>query len=258
VIRAFDSHCHLQDDAFSDDRDQVYREAHQLGLGFIIPGYSRASSEAAVRLAGVLDDAYALVGIHPHDAAAFEPQDEQLLEQWSHDPRVVGIGEIGLDYHYDLSPRPVQRAVFLRQLQLAHAWSLPVAIHTREAEEETLELITEAKTTRAVLHCFTGTEAFAQALLERGFYLSFSGVVTFANAGALRGVVRNVPLERLLIETDSPYLAPVPFRGRRNQPAWVVNVAKVIATEKNCSVEEVFSHTMANTLKVFSLNADNL
>jgi len=173
VILAYDSHCHLQDEAYQEDRDAVYAEAHQAGLGLIIPGYSRASSEAAVNLAGRLDDAFALVGVHPHDALHFDAEDEGLIRQWSQEPQVVGIGEIGLDYHYDFSPRERQQAVLLRQLQLAQELSLPVAIHSREAEEDTLALVDRVTLADGVLHCFTGSQAFADALVARGFYLSF-------------------------------------------------------------------------------------
>jgi len=251
MIRGFDSHCHLQDEAFDLDRDQVYRDAHEAGLGLIIPGFSRTSSEMGIEVAAAWDDAYALVGVHPHDAQHFDSEDEVLIRRWSEAQEVVGIGEIGLDYHYDFSPREQQRHAFLTQLKLARDLELPVAIHSREAEEDTLELIDRVSRARGVLHCFTGSQAFADALLARGFYLSFSGVVTFANAGALRAVLRTVPLERMLIETDAPYLAPVPHRGQRNQPLWVVEVAELIAIEKSCSVKEVFSHSMANTQKVF-------
>lgn len=255
MILGYDSHCHLQDPAFDVDRQDVYAKAHALGLGMIIPGYSRASSEQAVNLANGWDHAYALVGVHPHDARDFTSEDEGLMRSWSREPKVVGIGEIGLDYHYDLSPRRRQREVLLAQLLLARELSLPVSIHSREAEEDTLELIDGVKGIRGVLHCFTGSLAFAQALLSREFYLSFSGVVTFASAKALREVVGVVPLERMLIETDSPYLAPVPYRGRRNQPDWVFSVAELVAKEKSCSEKEVFSKTMANTIALFSVKA---
>lgn len=254
MIRGFDSHCHLQDDAFEEDRDAVYAKAREAGLGLIIPGYSRASSEAAVELAHDLEDTFALVGVHPHDAKDFDDQDEALIRTWATNPVVVGIGEIGLDYHYDFSPRAIQRDVFLRQLRLARELELPVSVHSREAEADTLALIDQAMPVRGVLHCFTGSQEFADGVLARGFYISFSGVVTFANAKALRQVVQSVSLERMLIETDSPYLAPVPFRGRRNQPAYVAKVAELIAAQKNCSVKEVFSRTTANTIKAFMRN----
>ena len=249
---AFDSHCHLQDAAFDDDREAVYEAAHTHGLGLIVPGYSRSSSAAAVEFSETHPGAWALVGVHPHDASAFSNDDESLLRQWLCRPHVVGMGEIGLDYHYDLSPRDVQREVFQRQLILAREVGAAVAIHSREAEADTLAAIDQVPGIRGVLHCFTGSLAFAEALLARGWMISFSGVVTFASAGALREVVRRVPLERMLVETDAPYLAPVPFRGRRNQPLWVEQVAVAVAEQKKCTEKEVFRQSTENIYQVFS------
>ncbi len=251
--QGFDSHCHLQDPAFEADREAVYESVHDRGWGLLIPGYSRASSAAGVEFCQTHPGTWALVGVHPHDADAFEDDDEQLIRQWLSRPHVVGVGEIGLDYHYHRSPRDVQRRVFQRQLMLARELGVTVAVHSREAEADTLAEIDQVPGLRGVLHCFTGSLGFAEALLERGWMISFAGVVTFANAGSLREVVRRLPLERMLVETDAPYLAPVPFRGRRNQPLWVEEVVAAVAEQKHCTEKEVFRQCTENTYAAFCL-----
>jgi len=210
------------------------------------------SSRRAVEFCREHEDAWALVGLHPHDSKDWTADDGLRLRQWiMEDPEVVGIGEIGLDYHYDHSPREIQRRVFQDQLELAQAQDVPVAVHTREAEVETWEIIRAVGHRRGVIHCFTGTMAFAQQMVEFGWYISFSGVITFKSAQELRGVVKALPMDRLLIETDSPYLSPVPWRGQRNEPLRVIRVAEVMAAQKNCSTEEVFATTLSNTTNLF-------
>ena len=186
----FDSHCHLQDPAFETDREQVYERAHSQNIGLIVPGYSMKTSEAALAFASSHPHTYALVGVHPHDARDVSDDDYQILQQWCTVPKVVGVGEIGLDYHYMNSPQHTQREVFLRQLTLARDLGLPVSVHSREAEEDTLELIGMVPGVIGVLHCFSGSVEFAKELLHKGFYISFAGIL--ASAKIFRTCDRNV------------------------------------------------------------------
>jgi TatD DNase family protein len=254
TLKMIDSHCHLQDPAFDADRDDVYQRAHQGGVGMIVPGYTMPSSNAAVEFAQEKVDTWALVGIHPHDAKDCRPSDLAQLEKWVKTRgAVVGIGEIGLDYHYNHSLPEVQRTVFYEQLALARHLGVAASVHTREAEADTWQIIHEAGHRRGVIHCFTGTVEFAQRLVDFGWYISFSGTVTFKSAHELRKVAQSVPWDRLLIETDAPYLSPVPWRGQRNEPMRVVRVAEVLAALKNCSTEQVFAVTMSNAATLFGL-----
>lgn len=253
AIRLFDTHCHLQDRAFDRDREEAYSRARQAGVGLILAGWDRESSSHGVAFSQQHRDCWSMVGLHPHDARAWDANWPEQLAQWVRQPKVVGIGEIGLDFHYLHSPKAVQEEVFRAQLHLARQWDLPVSIHSREAEAETLAALDEVPGTLGVLHCFTGGPAFARALLDRGLFISFSGIVSFANATEIRAAVRMVPWDRLLIETDAPYLSPRPWRGQRNEPMRVVRVGEVVAEEKNVAPEEVFRHVMANTLRVFPL-----
>ncbi|MCL8208362.1 MAG: TatD family hydrolase [Actinomycetia bacterium] len=250
-MRLVDSHGHLQDPAFDADRDLVWQRAVAAGVGVVIPGYSEASSRDAVALAERWPTAWAAVGIHPHEAGEWSETCRRAIAEWARHPRVVAIGEIGLDYYRDLSPRPLQRAVFLEQLALARAAGLPVSVHSRDAEEDTLGCLGEVPEVAGVLHCFTGSERMARRLLDRGFYLSFAGPLTFRNGQHLRDIARWVPLDRVLVETDAPYMAPVPYRGRRNEPAWVVHTARVLAQVKNLPEKEVFDQIVANTHALF-------
>lgn len=254
MMRVIDSHCHLQDEDFSQDREAVYQRTIQEGVAVIVPGYTMASSAAAVAFVQDRPLAWALVGVHPHDSQDFSPRDADQLAQWLQRPTVRGIGEIGLDYHYDHSPRDIQRRVFREQLELARDLEVPVSVHTREAEEDTLAIVREVGFSRGVIHCFTGTAEFAEAIMAEGWYISFSGAITFKSAHALRAVVAQVPLERILVETDSPYLSPVPWRGQRNEPLRVIRVAEVVAAQKNCLTQQVFDSTLSNTSKLFSVS----
>lgn len=256
-LKMIDSHCHLQDDDYAEDREQVYERTIGEQVGMIIPGYTMASSEAAIRFVNEHEGTWALLGIHPHDAKMVEPRHLQTVEEWARgEPKVVGIGEIGLDYHYNHSLPEVQRVIFQQQLDLAKRLDVPAAVHTREAEEDTVTLIQEAGVTKGVIHCFTGSLVFAEQMVQLGWYISFSGAITFKSAHGLRDVVSHVPLHRILIETDSPYLSPVPWRGQRNEPLRVVRIAEIIAAQKNCSTQQVFSQTLSNTISLFSVTAD--
>lgn len=255
TLRLIDSHCHLQDDDFQDDREHVYERTIKEAVGMIVPGYTMESSAKAVDFVARHGSTWALVGVHPHDSKDFQAGDRECLVAWVQEaPKVVGIGEIGLDYHYNNSPPEVQRAVFREQLALARDLGVPASVHTREAEDDTLAIIREVGHQRGVIHCFTGTAEFADAVMELGWYISFSGAITFKSAHALRQVVEAVPLERILIETDSPYLSPVPWRGQRNEPLRVIRVAEVVAAQKNCLTQKVFDTTLSNTSLLFSVS----
>ncbi len=237
-----DSHCHLDDSDFDADRDAVIARARAAGIETMLA----IGSEGAVGLAEAHPDIYATLGIHPHEAAkADRAALDRLAERLSH-PKVLAVGEIGLDYHYDFSPRETQREVFRAQLAIAKAAGLPVIIHTREAWPDTLALLRESGIARGVMHCFSeGPEEAAQAL-ELGFFVSFAGIVTFPKAQRIQEAARRVPADRLLVETDAPYLAPVPYRGKRNEPAFVVETARKIAALRGETFEQVAAATNRN------------
>jgi TatD DNase family protein len=196
----------------------------------------------------------AAIGIHPHEASLARSEDFELLKKLAEHPKVVAWGEIGLDFHYHHSPRQTQRAVFVQQLALAKANGLPVIIHTREAEAETLQILKEdwgKDGFGGILHCFTGSLKMAEECLELGFLVSFSGMLTFPKAQSLRAVAQEIPLEKLLIETDSPYLAPIPFRGKRNEPAYVVETAKALGQLKGLSLDAIGMITAENYRRLF-------
>ena len=252
----FDSHAHLDDDKFSEDLTAVLQRAKEAGVTHILnPGADMASSEKAVALAAGHEGLYAAVGIHPHDVKDMLPQHLEKLEALTREPKVVAIGEIGLDYHYNFSPKEDQQRWFREQLQLARRLNLPVIIHDREAHGDVFDLIeaTGVAETGCVMHCFSGSVEMAREYVKRGIYISLAGPITFHNARKTREVAAAVPLEWLLIETDCPYLAPVPHRGRRNEPSYVPRVAEAIAVAQKITVEEVAAHTMANTKKLFRI-----
>ncbi|MBV9958173.1 MAG: TatD family hydrolase, partial [Acidobacteria bacterium] len=215
------------------------------------------SFERTVEVAEKYEGIYAAVGLHPHDAKLFDENTAELIQRLiRHRSRVIALGEIGLDYYYDHSPRDVQREVFIRQLRMAREERVPVIIHSREADDETVEILSaewKDAPRAGIMHCFGGTPEMARAVLELGFYVSFAGNVTFKKAGNLREAARVVPLERLLVETDCPYLTPVPFRGKRNEPARVVEVARCLADLHSVETEEIGRITTENFVRIFSL-----
>ena len=226
-----DSHCHLADNAFTDDLEAVVDRARSAGLTHalcILAAENAIELERAAHLAAVWPEVRFGVGVHPHQAGQFSDAgaglETRVRTAIAGLPGARALGEIGLDYHYDFAPKPVQHRVFRTQIQLARALDLPVIIHTREAEEDTIDILREegGGQVRGVLHCFTGTRRLAEAGLALGLHISFAGIVTFPKAANLREIAGIVPADRLLCETDSPYLAPVPYRGKRNEPAWVV------------------------------------
>jgi len=255
-----DSHAHIDGEEFDADRVEVVERARAAGVRAILnvgTGDPHGGSfERAVAVAEEFEGVYAAAGVHPHDARLYDDAAEKrLLEVLRSSGRVVALGEIGLDYHYDNSPREVQREVFRRQLRLARDEGLPVIIHTREADEDTAKIMSEELTgrgTRGVMHCFGGGPALAESALALGFYISFAGNVTFKKADALREVALAVPTERLLVETDCPYLSPVPLRGRRNEPAHVVETVRFLAELRGTTPEELGRVTSENFYGLFT------
>ncbi|HEX8473652.1 MAG TPA: TatD family hydrolase [Pyrinomonadaceae bacterium] len=260
-----DSHAHIDGEEFDRDRDDVVARARAAGVRAILnvgTGDPHSGSlERAVEVAEGYDDVYAAVGVHPHDARMFDESAEARLKSLiKKSARIIAWGEIGLDYHYDNSPRETQREVFTRQLRLAREAGLPVIIHSREADDETVELLRAegaGEGLRGVMHCFGGSAAMAESVLELGFMISFAGNVTFKKAEPLRDVAQRVPLERLLIETDCPYLAPVPLRGRRNEPAFVVETARFLAALYGMDVAEFGRLTATNFARFFGVKLSN-
>src|SRR5215210_4672043 len=256
-----DSHAHIDGEEYDADRDEVVARAREAGVRAILnvgTGNPHGGNfERAVALAGRYEGVYAAAGVHPHDARLYdEAAERRLLEVLRGSEKAVALGEIGLDYHYDNSPRDVQREVFARQLHLAISLSLPVIIHSREADEETLEILRAEYVGAArggVMHCFGGGPALAEGALRLGFYISFAGNVTFKKADALREVALTVPLNRLLVETDCPYLAPVPHRGRRNEPAYVAATARFLADLRGVGHEELGRATSENFSRLFGV-----
>jgi TatD DNase family protein len=250
-----DSHAHIDDSRFDADREEAVARATAAGVSLIINiGADMDSSARSVALADKYSGIYAAVGMHPHDAKEMHEADYKQLERWTTHPKVVAIGEIGLDYHYDLSPRPVQKEVFLRQLDIARKTGKPFVVHEREAHADTLEIIrTAARGLNGVFHCFSGSVETAREYLNMGFYISVAGPVTFPKSVKTKEVAKFVPLDRLLIETDSPYLTPHPYRGRRNEPAHVRLVAEEIARLRNLTLEELGAATTANVRHLFAI-----
>ncbi|HVF23773.1 MAG TPA: TatD family hydrolase [Pyrinomonadaceae bacterium] len=256
-----DSHAHIDGPEFDADRDAVIERAHAAGVTTILnvgTGDPHSGAfERAVELGRKHPSVYTAIGTHPHDARFYDDAAEQKTKQLIEAERVVAWGEIGLDFHYDNSPRGVQVEVFKRQLRAARECDLPVIIHTREAESETIEVLQSdyaGAARRGVFHCFSGSRELAEQALALDFMISFSGIVTFRKAEDLRDVAKHVPLDRLLVETDCPFLAPVPYRGKRNEPAYVVEVARCIAELRGLEVEEVARVTTENFKRFLRLN----
>jgi TatD DNase family protein len=244
-----DSHCHLDDKRFSDDLDATLERAAAAGVTRILTigtGDGPPELDRAVRLAERYEQISATIGVHPHEAAKVTPETYASLRLLGRHPKVVALGEIGLDYHYDFSPRETQREVFVRQLELARELDLPVTIHTREAWEDTVSILRDHWSGPGVMHCFTGNPDQAEAALAMGFYLSYGGVVTFKTADNVRESARMTPDDRLLIETDAPYLAPIPHRGKRNEPAMMLRTAEKLAEIRGTTTSRIGEITSAN------------
>jgi len=255
-----DSHCHLADETYADDLPEVVRRARDAGLERVMVILEAGNDKEAaqgVRVEQLWRDTRFAIGVHPHQAHAFAADPESAASlgrtQLTATPAARAIGEIGLDYHYDFSPREVQHAVLRAQIRVARETGLPVVIHTREADDDTVAILREEGEGKigGVLHCFTGTPALARAALELGFYISLAGIITFPKAGELRETIQAVPVDRLLSETDSPFLAPVPHRGKRNEPAHVVRVVETLAALYQLSVEDMARRTTENFHTLF-------
>ncbi len=248
-MRLVDSHCHLDDPQFDADRDAAIERALAAGVSRMIAvgtGNGPPDLEAAVRLAEEYPFIYATVGVHPHDASKATDETFARLKELAGHPKVVAIGEIGLDYHYDFSPRDAQQAVFARQVEIAGECGKPIVIHTREAWADTLATLRPGAPVTGILHCFTGDEGQAREALDLGLHLSFGGILTFPKAEEVRQAARMAPEDRLLVETDCPYLAPVPHRGKRNEPAFVTEVVNRLAAERGCAPERIAEATTRN------------
>jgi TatD DNase family protein len=250
-----DSHAHLDDARFTADREAVIQRAWDAGVRRILTignGTGPDDMGCGIPVAEAHPWIFTSVGVHPHDASKVEERHFEMMERLSEHPKVLAIGETGLDYHYDNSPREVQRDVFRRQLQTAARLDLPVIVHTREADEDTEQILRGAGVSRGVLHCFTSSARLAQVAIEIGFLISFSGIVTFPSAGELAGIAKAIPADRLMVETDCPYLAPVPHRGKRNEPAFVVETARFVAELRGVTLEQLASQTAENFTRLFS------
>ena len=256
-----DSHAHLDGQEFDADREEVLKRAQDAGVLTILnigtgDPYSGAL-DRAVEFGRSHQNIYTAIGIHPHDARLYDDAAEEKIKTLIKSERVIAWGEIGLDFHYDNSPRDVQVEVFKRQLRAARECDVPVIIHTREAEAETIEILrSEYSGTQrgGIFHCFSGSLELAQAALDLGFMISFSGILTFKTAGDLREVAEHVPLARMLIETDCPYLSPIPYRGKRNEPAYVIEVARTLGELYDVELEAMAYLTSDNFRRFFGLS----
>ncbi|MCH4891073.1 TatD family deoxyribonuclease [Acidaminobacter sp. JC074] len=253
----FDSHAHLDSHKFDGDREAVIKRIMESEVSLVLnPGADYESSINAVELSDKYDFIYAAVGVHPHEAKTLDDMMLGLIKAMARKKKVKAIGEIGLDYHYDFSPRDVQKYWFRKQLQLAKELKLPVIIHDREANQDVMDILKEENQfeTGVLMHCYSGSAELARQYIKLGAYLSIAGPVTFKNARKLVEVVESVPLDRLMIETDSPYLTPHPYRGKRNESTYVKYVCEKIAEIKGISYEEVAQKTMENAKKYFNID----
>ncbi len=254
-----DSHAHIDFPQFADDREAMLQRARDAGVGTLLAigtGPGPEKLDAAIPFAEQHDWIYTSIGIHPHEAKEVTPQHLDELARLAQHPKVIAWGEIGLDYFYDHSPRDVQATVFRSQMELAHAAKLPIIIHCRDAWDDCLALIEQhwrPSGLAGILHCFTGTFGHARRGLDMGFLISFAGNATYPKTQNIRDVAKEIPLDRILIETDSPFLAPQPYRGKRNEPAYVAEVAKTLATVRNLAPEEIAAATAANFRRLFRI-----
>jgi TatD DNase family protein len=250
-----DSHAHLEMREFNRDRPEVMKRALEAGVGCVITvGTTLSDCAKALSLAAQYETVYAVIGIHPHEVKAIDAKTYDALKPMAQNRKVVAYGEIGLDFFRNLSPRGIQITRFGEQLDLAEELDLPVVIHDREAHAETLNMLKGWKgKRRGVVHCFSGTKAMAKTCLDMGFYISIPGPITYPKSEKLREIVKDIPIDRLLLETDCPYLTPEPHRGKRNEPAYVVHTARRIAEVKGLSLEDLGRITSRNTKELFRL-----
>lgn len=252
----FDTHCHIDEERFDSDRSEVLQRMREAGvLNCVCVGSDMETSRRVIAFAENTQNVYAAVGVHPHEAKGFRQEDLQTLQGWFTHPKVKALGEIGLDYYYDHSPRDIQREVFQKQLELGYDAGMPVILHVRDAHGDVTELLRtrQGKLPRGILHCYSGSWESARAYLDMGFYISLAGPVTFKKAPAQWEVAQKVPLDRLLVETDSPYLSPEPVRGRRNEPANVRYVAEKVAQLRGIPFAELAELTTRNARAIYGI-----
>ena len=251
----FDTHAHVNDRRFDEDRHRFITSLPEHNIcAFAEVGYDVPSSVAAVELAAQYDSVYAVCGVHPADVDTLDEDGIEKIRELMHKPKVVALGEIGLDYHFDDSPpRDMQKYWFARQIQLAKQEHMPIVVHSRDAMEDTINTLKDNDAHEGIIHCYSGSVESAKILLDMGFYISIAGPVTFSNAGKLTDVARYIPEDRILIETDSPYLAPVPNRGKRNCPVYVRHVCERIAELRSVSVEKMAEITKNNAKAVYKI-----
>ncbi len=250
----FETHAHFDDKRYNEDRDEVIMECFNNDITKIVNiGADMRSSKNSVALAKKYEFVYATVGVHPHDVKNMTEKDLEQLRQWSKEEKVVAIGEIGLDYYYEYSDKASQRKWFIEQLKLANELDLPVVIHSRDADNECYEIIKEYRPKAAVIHCFAGSKELAKQYIDMGYYIGVGGVITFKNAKKLVEVVKAIPLDKILIETDAPYLTPEPHRGARNTSIYLKYVTEKVANLKEISVENVENTTFDNAMSFYRL-----
>jgi len=255
-MKLFDTHAHINDNRFDNDRAEMLQACFDAGIEYImIPGVDRQTVESGVALAETDDRLYAAVGTHPHEAKDFTDDDYEYFKELAlHNDKVRAIGEIGLDYYYDFSDRPTQKKVFIRQLELAREVDLPIIIHDRDAHGDIMNILrNEGKDNWGIFHCYSGSWEMAKEAIKMGFYISFAGPVVFPKSTNLKQVAKQVPLDRILIETDSPYLTPPPYRGRRNDPSKTQFVAEEIAALKGMDADEFAAIAYENGKRVFGI-----
>ncbi|SEA47386.1 TatD family hydrolase [Desulfuromusa kysingii] len=253
-----DSHAHLDGSQFVDDLDATIDRATANGISHILTiGCDLKSSEQSIAIANKYEHIFAAVGVHPHDAVEIDDESLKILRSMLTQPKVVALGEIGLDFYRDRSPREIQRYAFRRQIRLAREMGKPIIIHDRDAHNEVIQILKEEKSSEigGVLHCFSGDLQIAEQCLELGFYLSFTGTITYPKNQEIRDVIKHIPIDRMLVETDCPYLSPQKFRGKRNEPALVRYTAEKIAEIKDLTIEDVAIITSANCRSLFGLGA---
>lgn len=251
-----DTHAHLNDEQFDLDREEVINRAREANLEHIINiGYDKTTIESTIKMINQYDFIYGAIGFHPNNAHEMNEKDLVWLEELTKHPKVLAIGEIGLDYYWDFCPKDVQQQVFRVQIQLAKKLNLPIIIHDRDAHHDICQILREERAVEVggIMHSFSGSIEMAVECIDMGFYISFSGPLTFKNAKKPKEVVKNIPLDRILIETDSPYLTPEPFRGKRNESAYVKYVAEMIAELRGLTVKEIEQITTANAKRIFNL-----
>jgi len=250
----FDTHAHYDDKRFDDDRDELLGSMHGSGITLILNAASNLSSaKFSLKLADKYPFVYAAVGVHPHDSKSMTDETVSELERLLSHPKAMAVGEIGLDFHYDFSPRDVQKKRFCEQLELARRVKKPVIIHEREALRDTLDTVNDFRDLKGVFHCFSGSWEVAKIILDMGWYLSFTGVITFKNARRVLEVLEKIPADRMMLETDCPYMSPEPMRGRRNSSLHLPYIAEKIAEVRGITLDDVAELTMNNGLQFFGI-----